>query len=164
MTSAGIEPATFRFVEQHLNHCATAVPFLDRQWRHYKQLQTFTLTQPSAKHELLILADQATNFSRQAEQGEGGRDVARLLHKLILSLKRLEPLFITSSAEHSTTYVHATCKLQPEHRVKENERSVKNTHYIFFPTDFAHVFRLVSTDSGYVFPSVPIHYRAPVQE
>ena len=23
---AGIEPATFRFVEQHLNHCATAVP------------------------------------------------------------------------------------------------------------------------------------------
>ena len=26
MTSAGIEPATFRFVVQHLNHCATAVP------------------------------------------------------------------------------------------------------------------------------------------
>jgi len=25
MTPAGIEPATFRFVEQHLNHCATAV-------------------------------------------------------------------------------------------------------------------------------------------
>ena len=25
-TSAGIEPATFRFVAQHLNHCATAVP------------------------------------------------------------------------------------------------------------------------------------------
>ena len=24
---AGIEPATFRFVAQHLNHCATAVPF-----------------------------------------------------------------------------------------------------------------------------------------
>ena len=23
---AGIEPATFRFVAQHLNHCATAVP------------------------------------------------------------------------------------------------------------------------------------------
>jgi hypothetical protein len=27
MTSAGIEPATFRFVAQHLNHCATAVPY-----------------------------------------------------------------------------------------------------------------------------------------
>ena len=24
--SSGIEPATFRFVAQHLNHCATAVP------------------------------------------------------------------------------------------------------------------------------------------
>ena len=29
MTPAGIEPATFRFVAQHLNHCATAVPI---QW------------------------------------------------------------------------------------------------------------------------------------
>ena len=26
MTPAGIEPATFRFVAQHLNHRATAVP------------------------------------------------------------------------------------------------------------------------------------------
>ena len=26
MTPAGKEPATFRFVAQHLNHCATAVP------------------------------------------------------------------------------------------------------------------------------------------
>ena len=26
MTPAAIEPATFRFVAQHLNHCATAVP------------------------------------------------------------------------------------------------------------------------------------------
>jgi len=26
MTLSGIEPATFRFVAQHLNHCATAVP------------------------------------------------------------------------------------------------------------------------------------------
>jgi len=26
MTPAGIEPATFRFVAQHLNHGATAVP------------------------------------------------------------------------------------------------------------------------------------------
>ena len=29
MTPSGIEPATFRFVPQHLNHCATAVPFYE---------------------------------------------------------------------------------------------------------------------------------------
>jgi len=28
MTPARIEPATFRLVEQRLNHCATAVPVL----------------------------------------------------------------------------------------------------------------------------------------
>ena len=28
MTPAGIEPATFRFVAQHLNHCATTVPII----------------------------------------------------------------------------------------------------------------------------------------
>ena len=27
LTPAGIEPATFRFVAQHLNHCATEVPW-----------------------------------------------------------------------------------------------------------------------------------------
>jgi hypothetical protein len=29
MTPSGIEPATFRFVAQNLNHCATAPPFTD---------------------------------------------------------------------------------------------------------------------------------------
>ena len=28
MTPAGIKPATFRFVAQHINHCATAVPYI----------------------------------------------------------------------------------------------------------------------------------------
>ena len=28
MSPAGIEPANFRFVAQHLNHCATAVPII----------------------------------------------------------------------------------------------------------------------------------------
>jgi sterol desaturase/sphingolipid hydroxylase (fatty acid hydroxylase superfamily) len=30
LTLAGIEPATFRFVAQHINHCATAVPYMPR--------------------------------------------------------------------------------------------------------------------------------------
>ena len=33
MTPAGIELATFRFTAQHLNHCATAVPFEDNNMR-----------------------------------------------------------------------------------------------------------------------------------
>ena len=36
LTPAGIEPATFRFVAQHLNHCATAVRLLNvGQYRIY---------------------------------------------------------------------------------------------------------------------------------
>ena len=29
MTPSGIDPATFQFVAQHLNHCATTVPIQD---------------------------------------------------------------------------------------------------------------------------------------
>jgi len=31
MTPAGIEPATFRLVAQHLNRCATAVPWYKKE-------------------------------------------------------------------------------------------------------------------------------------
>ena len=31
MSPAGIEPATFRFIEQNLNHCATA--YLSQRWK-----------------------------------------------------------------------------------------------------------------------------------
>ena len=41
LTPAGIEPATFRFVAQHLNHCATTVP----QWWH-KVLNRLTPNDP----------------------------------------------------------------------------------------------------------------------
>ena len=36
MTPSGVEPATFRFVAQHLNHCSTAVPafYVDR-WNYF---------------------------------------------------------------------------------------------------------------------------------
>ena len=36
MTSAGIEPATFQFVAQHVNHCATAVPTLPPYYFQFK--------------------------------------------------------------------------------------------------------------------------------
>ena len=35
LTPAGIETATFRFVAQHLNHCATAVPIIIIIWLNY---------------------------------------------------------------------------------------------------------------------------------
>ena len=38
MTPAGIEPATFRFVAQHLNRCATAVPIYILPILHYKSI------------------------------------------------------------------------------------------------------------------------------
>ena len=44
MTPSGIEPATFRFVAQHLNHCATAVP----------DQQTYLFTEPPCTIQLLI--------------------------------------------------------------------------------------------------------------
>ena len=41
MTPDGIEPATFRFVAQHLNHCATAVPL---QYSVVKDVVSLTVT------------------------------------------------------------------------------------------------------------------------
>jgi len=35
LTPAGIEPATFRIVTQHLNHCATAVCIINAQCNYY---------------------------------------------------------------------------------------------------------------------------------
>jgi hypothetical protein len=40
LTPAGIEPATFRFVAQHLNHCATAVPHWVGEVAYTKSIST----------------------------------------------------------------------------------------------------------------------------
>ena len=42
LTLAGIEPETFRFLTQHLNHCATAVPL----WRNLKVKISYYITSP----------------------------------------------------------------------------------------------------------------------
>ena len=34
MTTSGIEPATYRFVAQRLNHCATAVLIIDKEYQY----------------------------------------------------------------------------------------------------------------------------------
>ena len=39
MTPSGIEPTTFRFVVQHLNHCDTAVPT-----RHKREIQKYEMS------------------------------------------------------------------------------------------------------------------------
>ena len=55
MTPAGIEPATFRFVAQHLKHCATAVSHISASsWFYCKKLpastkQHGTITQKTCK-------------------------------------------------------------------------------------------------------------------
>ena len=48
MTPAGIEPATFRFVAQHLNHCATAVPYPLESTTNFIFHHSFTRTPLSA--------------------------------------------------------------------------------------------------------------------
>ena len=43
LTPAGIEPATFQFVAQHLNHSATAVPLIQRKYIKLKFRTLFSL-------------------------------------------------------------------------------------------------------------------------
>jgi len=44
MTPSGIEPATFRFVAQHLNHCAAAVPTYAMYSRLIKDTSSITIS------------------------------------------------------------------------------------------------------------------------
>jgi len=53
MTPSGIEPATFRFVAQHLNHCAIAVPHGGGRWVKYMKVEQWWCDDNRGKTELL---------------------------------------------------------------------------------------------------------------
>jgi len=57
LTPAAIEPATFRFVEQHLNHCATAVS--NQESEMYKQTMAAEYI-PLYIHRLNVLENHST--------------------------------------------------------------------------------------------------------
>jgi hypothetical protein len=60
VTPSGIEPATFRFVAQYLNHCATAVPiFRDNNLKNIKH----TLSTAFEIHHLPIIFEHSPNHS-----------------------------------------------------------------------------------------------------
>ena len=65
MTSSKIEPATFRFVAQHLNHCATAVPHLCvTDWHYYVDRNLQTLLSP-LQYNTLIRDSKASLWKAQ---------------------------------------------------------------------------------------------------
>jgi len=51
VTPAGIKPATFRFVAQHLNHCATAVPYSSICFYLYSTAYRLLALSSSESHE-----------------------------------------------------------------------------------------------------------------
>jgi len=76
MTPAGIEPATFRFTVQHLNHCATAVPlWCNNDWDKCTWLITWNVIRSLQNEE---------NFLRTWATGDGiiATAVVNLLQKL----------------------------------------------------------------------------------
>ena len=101
-TPAGIEPATFRFVAHHLNHCATAVPLPQRVLdRKNTQGCPFVCDYHSAAHV------QSSKISRRACGEEA--HIPRLLKlgaKWITVLQKQRRQF-SYNATHSSTFMFA---------------------------------------------------------
>ena len=69
MTPSGIESATFRFVAQHLNHCATAVP---------------SSAYSAVKYHLQLKYLQTNGLTALNSNASGMYDIHRAMHRNIL--------------------------------------------------------------------------------
>ena len=67
LTPVGTEPMSFRFVPQHLNHCATAVPLKG------KSVPLLALTNPDGSRKL--------RFHRLHDNGPDGGKVVSLTYR-----------------------------------------------------------------------------------
>jgi hypothetical protein len=69
MTPSGIEPATFRFVAQYLNHCATAVPRIGNQILQLAYTPVFKLHHLSS-HEIRrnCFQESALHYTQPAKE------------------------------------------------------------------------------------------------
>ena len=78
VTPSGIEPATFRFVTQHLNYCATAVPSTRCRW----VLISHTLAAFPSERGLLASIKQEFRCALQSACSFGERKIFLILSAL----------------------------------------------------------------------------------
>ena len=70
LTPAGIEPATFQFVAQHLNHCATAVPMSQCRNKKRQQHNLNAISKTSHTHATAYIESQSTNWHYKMSQSK----------------------------------------------------------------------------------------------
>ena len=88
MTLAGIEPATFRFVAQHLNRCATAVPEIKLGERHFMTNDFVNFSVP-AFHHLFVKVQSYTKQHFTASTSDSTHTAAAFQGHFLLSKFKL---------------------------------------------------------------------------
>jgi hypothetical protein len=131
LTPAGIEPATFRTVAQHLNHCATAVP--SREMYDLIFVRRFGQKLPSPgemsapQHWLLV-----SPFSLKVLNGLGGGKRSNLewglvnMLNTILSLCQGQRIFKYTSLQADTHCTSQCCRTQSHHYYCNTSRQIMN--------------------------------------
>ena len=92
MTPSGIEPAAFRFVAQHLNHCATAVPRYNKTCRNKQLTANYIAIKVNGKNR------QCSNTIRAAT-----RFRLKPRNQIILKASRMR-LFVAKLLAHYPEY------------------------------------------------------------